>query len=203
MAKSPRGLPPSFNLDIPEPARDAPVQLGDYLEEVDAAPAPRPAPKAERQPSNVVEMSRPAERDAAERPANDRASTGRSQRPEPQSRAAEHPARVIPAEQRPMPRPKRKAPKPPPRKQINATPETLRMIDELIDHVQTYSVQKDAKASEIFHALVLALYEARDHLDLSEVPARGKWGTPTAQAFPISLKGAFQDAIAQYKRSRK
>ena len=74
---------------------------------------------------------------------------------------------------------------------------------QLIDHVQTYSVQKDAKASEIFHALVLALFEARDHLDLSEIPARGKWGTPTAQAFPISLKGAFQDAIAHYKRSRK
>ena len=46
MAKnSNRGLPPSFNLDIPEPARDAPVQLGDYLEEVDAAPVVKPTPK--------------------------------------------------------------------------------------------------------------------------------------------------------------
>lgn len=198
MAKNNRGLPPTFNLDIPEPARDAPVQLGDYLEEVDAAPVVKPVAKASPPPSNVVEMPSPAERTTAEKAPPERKSAERS--PE---RAAERQAPLLPSEPRQVPRTKRKVPKPPPRKQINATPEALRMIDELIDHVQTYSVQKDAKASEIFHALVLALYEARDHLDLSEVPTRGKWGTPTAQAFPISLKGAFQDAIAQYKRSRK
>ena len=84
------------------------------------------------------------------------------------------------------------------------TPETLRMLEELIDHVQTYSMQRDAKGSEVFLALVLSLYEAREHLDLSEVPARGRWGTPTAQAFPISLKNAFQEAIATaHKKNRK
>ena len=78
------------------------------------------------------------------------------------------------------------------------------MIDELIDHVQTYSVQKDAKASEVFHALVLALYEAIEFLELSDVPARGRWGTPTAKSFPISLKNAFQEAIATaYKKHRR
>jgi hypothetical protein len=197
-----RGLPPSFSLDIPEPTRDAPVQLGDYLEEVDAAPvvkpAPKPVAKAAPPPSNVVEMPRPADRPIVDKAPPERKPVERS----PES-GPERQAQLVPTEPRPIPRTKRKVPKPPPRKQINATPETLRMIDELIDHVQTYSVQKDAKASEIFHALVLALFEARDHLDLSEVPTRGKWGTPTAQAFPISLKGAFQDAIAQYKRSRK
>ena len=35
--KNNRGLPPSFSLDIPDPKSDAPVQLGDYLDEVDAA----------------------------------------------------------------------------------------------------------------------------------------------------------------------
>jgi hypothetical protein len=197
-----RGLPPSFNLDIPEPSRDAPVQLGDYLEEVDAAPvvkpAPKPVAKASPPASNVVEMPRPAERPTAEKAPPERKPAETSPEIEPERRA-----QPVLTEPRPVPRSKKKVPKPPPRKQINATPEALRMIDELIDHVQTYSVQKDAKASEIFHALVLALYEARDHLDLSEVPTRGKWGTPTAQAFPISLKGAFQDAIAQYKRNRK
>ena len=78
------------------------------------------------------------------------------------------------------------------------------MIEELIDHVQTYSVQKDAKASEVFHALVLALYEAQEFIELGDVPARGRWGTPTAKAFPISLKNAFQEAIATaFKKHRR
>jgi len=76
------------------------------------------------------------------------------------------------------------------------TPETLRMVDEILDYVRTYSVQKDTKASELFHALVLALYEARDYLDLSRVQPRGRWGTPTAAAFPIGVKNAIQAAIA-------
>ena len=60
MAKSTRGLPPNFNLDIPDSVRDEPVQLGDYLDEVDAAPAAvrphSPAPK--KSESKVVEMPR-------------------------------------------------------------------------------------------------------------------------------------------------
>ena len=182
MAKSTRGLPPNFNLDIPESARDEPVQLGDYLDEVDAAPAAvrphSPAPK--KSESKVVEMPR----------------VHVPTPPAPQE--AEPPA------PKPTPKARRKPPKLPQRKQINMTPETLRMLEELIDHVQTYSMQRDAKGSEVFLALVLSLYEAREHLDLSEVPARGRWGTPTAQAFPISLKNAFQEAIATaHKKNRK
>ena len=52
---------------------------------------------------------------------------------------------------------------------------------------------------------MLALYEAMEQIDLSNVPARGRWGTPTAQAFPISLKSAFQAAIAEHhnRKNRK
>jgi hypothetical protein len=84
----------------------------------------------------------------------------------------------------------------PPRKQLNMNPETLRMVDELLVQIQTYTRQKDTKASEMFHALVSALYEARDSLDFSDVRPRGKWGSPTARAFPVSLKNAFRSAIA-------
>ena len=84
------------------------------------------------------------------------------------------------------------------RKQLNLNPETLRMVDELLHHIQTQSVQKDAKASEMFHALVAALYDSREFLTLADVPPRGRWGTPTAFAFPVALKNAFQSAIAQW-----
>ncbi len=98
----------------------------------------------------------------------------------------------------PLQRPSKGAP----RKQLNMNPETLRMVDELLHYLQVYSVQKDAKASEMFHALVAALYEARELLDFSEVQPRGRWGTPTARAFPILLKNAFQSAIAEWQRRR-
>jgi len=90
-----------------------------------------------------------------------------------------------------------------PRKQVNMTPETLHMVDEILDYVRTYGVQKDTKASELFHALVLALYEARDYLDLSRVQPRGRWGTPTAAAFPIAIKNAIQAAIADWHYGNK
>jgi hypothetical protein len=184
-SKEKRGLPPDYDLDIPEPAASKPVQLGDYLEEVDAGPprAPKAAPRQERGENKVVEMPRASEGHAEASPA-----------------APAEEAKAGKAKPRAKPRRKRSGPA---RKQINATPETLRMIDEILDYVQTYSVQTDAKASEVFHALVLALYEARESIDLSDVPPRGRWGSPTAKAFPISLKNAFQEAIAsQYRHNR-
>jgi hypothetical protein len=91
----------------------------------------------------------------------------------------------------------------PPRKQVNMNPETLRMVDELLEYIQTYSGQKDTKASEIFHALIAALYEARELLDFSNVPPRGRWGSPTARAFPVALKNAFGAAIAAWQRRNR
>jgi hypothetical protein len=184
-----RGLPPGYDINIPDQERNKPVQIGDYLDEVDAATSrpPKPAPRQERAENNVVEMPRPA--------------TEGHDEPSPPAPPPQGPET---GEAKPSRKQKRRKHSGPARKQINATPETLRMIDEIIDYVQTYSVQKDAKASEVFHALVLALYEARESIDLSEVPARGRWGTPTAKAFPISLKNAFQEAIAsQYKQNRR
>jgi hypothetical protein len=181
--KSP-GLPPSFDIDIPR-RDDGPVRLGDYLDEVEAPPSPRVMPQMQPE-AKVIEMPRPAAKAAPTPPAQ------------------ETPEDPAPAAEESTPKKRRRKRKGPPRKQINATPEALKMIEELINHVQTYSVQKDAKASEVFHALVLALYEAREFIELGDVPARGRWGTPTAKSFPISLKNAFQEAIATaYKKHRR
>ncbi len=192
MAKENRGLPPSFKIDIPD--RPKPVDLGDYLDEVEAAPVARPAPKPSvPSPAPLPEPVRAAE-NVVEFPKQTALATVRDDRPEPQSPPApeEEPIAPVPPKRR-----KRRVPKAPPRKQINTTPETQRMIEEIISYVQSYSVQRDAKASEIFHALSLALHESMEFLDLSGVPARGRWGTPTAQAFPISLKSAIKAAIAE------
>jgi hypothetical protein len=174
-------LPSSFQLDVPAAVLGGPVQIGDYLDEDDArpvaarrvAPPPpvRPSPPASAESPRVLRMPR------TQSPIQ--AGPVESVSPAPQARPYGRPVS---------------------RKQLNMNPETLRMVEELLDTIQAYSVQKDAKASEMFHALVAALYEARDLLSLADVPPRGRWGTPTAHAFPVALKNAFQAAIAEWFR---
>lgn len=189
MAKENRGLPASFKIDIPD--RPKPVDLGDYLDEVEAAPVARPAPRrSSPSPAPLPAPTRPSE-NIVEFPKQ--AATVQEELEGPPAPKTEDEDKEIGKPKRR----KRRVPKAPPRKQINTTPETQRMIEEIIDYVQSYGAQRDAKASEIFHALILALHESLEVLDLSGVPARGRWGTPTALAFPISLKSAFKAAIAE------
>src|SRR3954447_19566135 len=189
-ARKPPGLPPDFDLDIPTHTT-GPVQIGDYLDEVEAA-----TPKARHLP----EQKRATDANVVEFPAPSNETT----RPRSRTRDQDAPLAGEAGTKKATRKKKPKEHKGPARKQINATPEALKMIEELLDHVQTYSVQNDAKASEVFHALVLTLYEAREQLDLSEVPQRGRWGTPTAKSFPIHLKNAFQEAIAaHHKKNRR
>ncbi len=171
MSKPERGLPKDFELKVP----DRPVQLGDYLDEPPpSAPRPRalittppPPAPAPVEPIRVVAVETPP-------PA-----------PPP-----------VPVYVAPPPAPAVKR-GPPPRKQFNMTPETLRMIDELLAHIRTNSAERDVRASELIHALVLAVHEVRPFLDLSHVPPRGKWGSASAAGLPVALKDAFQQAIAR------
>ena len=88
-----------------------------------------------------------------------------------------------------LPRPKA------PRREMSMTPETLRMSDDLLDVIRSGSGQRDTKANELFHALVLLVHEAVDELDAHAIPKRGRWGSPTARAYPVELKNAFLKAL--------
>ncbi len=183
MDKKARGLPLSFQLDVARSVVNGPVELGDYLDE---------------EASNLP--SKPNQRPFAETTITELERSPRAEMTIPATPAVISQHRM--RSRVPVPKPKRLATSVP-RKQVNMTPETLRMVDEILDYVRTYSVQKDTKASELFHALVLALYEARDYLDLSRVQPRGRWGTPTAAAFPIAIKNAIQAAIADWHEGKK
>ncbi len=91
--------------------------------------------------------------------------------------------------------PERKRVPDPPRKQVNMKPETLRKAEELLALIQQRGPQKDAAASEMFDAIITALYDAKSRIDLSNVPRRGRWGSPTAGAFVTALSEAFSRAI--------
>jgi hypothetical protein len=203
MAKA-RGLPDSFKLNVSSTITK-PVELADYLDEVPpparpvkaAPPPPPPAAVVVVQepepvpPAPLIERVQPVEPPAIARV---------ERRAVPVAEPALFPDRplrpVVPA------RPARLKVTVP-RKQINMSPETLTMVADLVDFVQTYSVQKDLSAAELFHALVLALFEAREELDLSRVQPRGRWGTPTAAALPIALKNSMQKAIQRYSERQK
>lgn len=153
---------------------DGPVQLGDYLDEEFTAPD-----SPSRPPESLEQRPVPM-------PAYNRAYTALS--PYESARGLNGPG-ARPASV--------------PRKQVNMTPETLRMVDELLTQVRTYSMEKDIRNSELFHALVLCVYEARSSLDLSGVPPRGRWGSPTAAALPVALKNAFQEAVARARMQKR
>jgi len=177
MASQQRGLPSGFGLKV-APTATRPVVIGDYLDE-DVTPPP-PVVVAKKAPvplRPVVEQPVMRETEAAPPPPK--------------------PVIVEPAEPSAVSR------KGPPRKQINMKPETLRKAEELVAHVQRFSVQKDAKASEVFDALVELLHDAKKHLDVSSVPPRGQWGTPTARGFRTSLKNAFAEAIVLLQQAKE
>lgn len=190
------GIPASFSLNV------TPVQdLGDYLDE--PPPTPRPQRKAvEPEPAAAVLA-----------PAAEPQATGATPPP---------PSFVAPVEATPIPHAMPEPPKVPeafphvaepanarddadrleklsrqkaPRREISMTPETLRMSDELLDVIRAGSGQRDTKANELFHALVLLVHEVADEIDTHSIPKRGRWGTPTARAYPLELKNAFLKAL--------
>jgi hypothetical protein len=182
VAKGNRGLPASWSLDVPSEVVDGPVQLGDYLDEDITRPvAPSSQPVTSPQSDQrIVNFPR-----TSEEVPNPYSHLNTERVPRPFT-SPQHFKQVRAVQ----------------RKQLNMAPETLRMVEELLDRIQRYSGQRDAKASELFHGLVSALYEARELIDLQDIPSRGRWGTPTARAFPVALKNAFQRAIAEWCRTR-
>jgi hypothetical protein len=214
MAKFRPGIPDSFTLNV-EPVRD----LGDYLDE----PSPTPQRKAKPQ-APPEEAARGGETPPAPEAQVGRIETPPAAPPAapphvPRTMTVgaiieadvvpppERPATsALPQVQAPRPAPRVQtppvnedvAPKPKaPRREISMTPETLRMSDELLAVIRSGSGQRDTKANELFHALVLLVHEVMDEIDPHSIPKRGRWGTPTARAYPLELKNAFLKALLE------
>lgn len=198
MAKRIVGLPEGFDLNIAEGSvRDEPVRIGDFLDDFPVAARPA-APRPERRDPPPRGGDEPRSRGPAALPARGEEPGGEKEPP----RAA-RPRKVKPRRDPTQKAKEVAAPKKPPRKQINMTPETLDMVEDLLRYIQMYSRQSDTKASEMFHAIVLAAFQAKKHLDLSDVPRRGQWGSTTAKNFPVALSQAFTRAIAHAFREKR
>lgn len=171
MPKRERGVPQDFKLDVPKSVLErTPPQPQDYLDQAvkEAAP-PRPT---ETPPTTPPTRREPQWTDAA---------------------APAPTARVVAFRSR-EPRPARR----PPRAQVNLMVDAQAMFQELMEHFSRYGSQKDIASSELFEALIGALFDAKSELDLGTIPPRGQWGTPNARAFRTHLKRAVIDAIGRH-----
>ncbi len=146
-----------------------PVQLGDYLDE----PEP-PRPEKKHATTSAVLETASHEHESSNLNSN-----------EPNLQNAV--GRQVKA--------KTKKPK---RRQINMSPLTEKKFDQIIAHVQDYSPQSDTAASEVMDAIISAHHKALTHLNFGSVHPRGRWGTPTAEAFKHSLARAFIAALIDY-----
>lgn len=180
MAKQARGLPESFSLDLPE---EGPIKIGDFLDEELPIPAPKPIRPAVTEEARGVAPERLASGSGRVKPFT------RAQElyTRPDARRCQNGPGVI-------------------RYQLNLSPSAKRMLEELVEHVCTYSPESDARVSEVFQGLITVLHHAMHELDLAEIPRRGAWGSVTAKNFPVALSGAFEQAIlrsAERRRERR
>lgn len=173
MAKPARGLPSTFALELPE---EQPVVIGDFLDE----------------PPPVLAPTKRADQTI---PAADFRSPRVRYEPAEETADLSWP-RQIPVSERKPSRPKII------RYQLNLSPSSKRMFEELVEHIQTYSAEPDTRPSEIFQGIIGLLHGALDELDLAALPKRGAWGSVTARNFPGALSETFEKGILRSARRR-
>jgi hypothetical protein len=176
MAKPARGLPSSFDISLPE---ERPVEIGDFLDEAPPVHLPRRSSKS----STDVLQER--------------------LEPQPFTPQIVPPRTEEVREVGPVRPVQRKAPASKViRYQLNLTPKSRVMFEELVKHVQTFSPEGDTRTSEVFQGIIGILHSAMDDLDLADLPRRGAWGSVTAKNFPNALGGAFEQAIVRAAKKR-
>lgn len=178
MAKKKRAIPAGFDLGITKPD-ERPIRIGDYLDEIDT----RPAGNTAAQTAQISPVQEPQRRLLTEPKPN---------KPEPKPQS-ERRAQV---EEKPKPAPQSKPSTSAPRTRLNVSLEGQGRLDAIWDRMRAYGPEKSLNKSEIIEAMIMATYEARDQLDLSNVRRRGKYGSATHKNFPIALAESVKRAIA-------
>lgn len=193
MAKPARGLPEGFSLSLPA---EMPSQIGDFFEEEDLRSVEllKRLRKEEQKPG-VGQEERSAAAPVSAVPLPPTPAVEPRGQPERKGEGyfVERTTIAPPAPAPPQVLQARK----PLRKQLNLSPLGEQMLDEIVEHVRTFSGQSDARVSEVFQAIVALLFSAKDELDLSALPKRGAWGSVTAKNFPSALAEAFERAIVR------
>lgn len=81
------------------------------------------------------------------------------------------------------------------RLQINLTADAQHMVEELVEQICQQSPEKGVNYNDIIQGLIIKLYESKSQMDVSQLPLRGRWGSPTARSFAKELSSVFGKAI--------
>ena len=179
-----RGLPKSYRLDVSEhDLDDRPADLDDYLG------GPREAALAAG-PSVLV----PREKETADRTPR-RRSHHQANNPSTDIPPA-LPRSVAVADGLLTSKPRGG------RIQVNMSRATKDKLQELLDVIGQYSHEPHPTAAELIQTLIAILHDSRGNLNLSSVPARGGWGSKSAEIFQASLKQELMRAIGRHQTHR-
>ena len=186
MVKVQSGLPDSFDISVSAEELTGPAKIPGYLDEdpvVSFAKLQR-----ERAQQNIAARAQPPE---ASKPPPTKAKVAA---PEPEVKRAAPVLPPVQAEVQAASKPtvERK------RFQINLDADSERMLEEMLDLLSSQCSENRIKSSELFQALLMNLYKARGEIALGSLPVRGRWGSPTAKAFPVSLAESFREAIVAH-----
>lgn len=96
----------------------------------------------------------------------------------------------------PRSRPKKSASTSPSRTRLNVSTDGQRKLDAIWARMREFGPEPTLRKSEIIEAMILATYDARDQLDLSNVRRRGKYGSATHKNFPIALAESIKRAMS-------
>ena len=187
MAKTPSGLPDGFDLNVTASDLAGPASLPGYLDE---DPVMSFAKLRKQQASQPITF--------ASAPVNDQQ--------QPTVPSPTPTINVVPAIPKqhvePAYLPPSKAVIAPidrKRFQINLDVGSERMLEELLELLSSQSSGNRIKSSELFQALLMTLYNAKGEIALGSLPTRGRWGSPTAKAFPVNLAQALREAIVEHE----
>ncbi len=146
---------------------DAPIRVGDYLEETARPSSP---PKADPPPrKKKAAPSKNATGKRAEAPAKPSSSTAVAAIPSSSGRT-----------------------------RLNITEEQRDKLDEIVQEMKKVGPERHLKASEIVDALVSVLHDAREHLDMSMVRRRGKFGTQQHRMYRDALAESIRLTITKH-----
>ncbi len=88
------------------------------------------------------------------------------------------------------------------RLQINLSREAQAKVAELVEIIRDQSPEKGVNYNDVIQGLIYSLYKAKDDMDVSQLPLRGRWGSTTAKSFAAALATLFRQALVQHSEKR-
>jgi hypothetical protein len=193
MVKRKAGLPSDFDLRVSrEELLEGPARLPGYLERA----SNKYSPELEEEDDEI----RPEEN----KPTKVESKIGAQQiirREEVRAPLKEEPKTFTPQNRVNVPQQKEPEVKAsvirPIRLQVNLSADAQLMVEELVEQIAQQSPEKGVTLSDVIQGLIISLYQSRNEMDVSQLPLRGRWGSPTAKSFSAALSEVFSDAIKE------